>query len=232
MKKAVGLFIILVSLISCQQASVSLPEAEKSNVFIRNATWDKVQEFSVSARSIDSLDGVQEIVDTHNETATTDPWYVDTENTPIELAPTAEFYIYFTDTNEISYQITVERARVESERAWVTLCLQDYAQQFLRPVAFCIDTEVPEYRAPYIEPVYDPYVRWSFYAIAADGSIVWEEHITENPNYWNPDGSINEENCAIRMNALVPNWTQFEGAVRYIAGSLYTVPVPEIELIE
>ena len=204
------------------------PATVTKPVFVRDVEWKVLYSYDlVSARSIESTDGVKEMVEEHNAGTTVDPWYLDTENTPIENAPKCHIQTVYTDNGEKLVDELVDRVNAAYEVAWQLRWLQEQSTHDQRPMAVYVDSDVPTFTAAPVVPVIDPrtpYEKYSFYILNDSGIPIFVEHITEENGY-TVDGVVQTNFCDSRMATLLANWrSEFPDAAGCVSGKIYTDP--------
>jgi hypothetical protein len=149
---------------------------EAPNVHVVNSAWEIVREETL-ARAIESTDELQEEIDAYNSANTDDQWRLIYGDVPgIEDAPTADAFIVFADTHEISSQyIGIERKDLLDRRTTWRLQVELDSSSTGRPCVLYVDNVPPAPVVVVPEPV-DPYVAYAIYVLDSSGAVLWEEH--------------------------------------------------------
>lgn len=206
---------------ACDQATAT-PDA---SVWVVNSAWKVVAEYNYSGRAIESLDAVEDMVETYNAANTDDQLTIieDEEELNIENAPDARVMVVYADNFEVYCDNTVPRAQLEYEREIAKKEVKRLEYNSKRGAILYVDNDSPEYTPPYEPPVVDRYEKYSMYVLDAEGNIVWEEHITDY--YFDDDAA-----CDGRLNMMIQHWRSGvpDTWVTFIHGYIYVKPEPTL----
>ena len=176
--------------------------APTPNLHVVNSAWKTVYETTISsARSIDSTDFIAIMVADYNAAHTDDQWRVIYGDVPdVSVAPSADAYIVDAKLDRLAEYHGLARSSVETRRTE----LAEIAAA--REGTLYIDKTPP---APEPVHVVTDYERFALYLVAADGSILFEEHCKSAEEY------------ALRKSCYELQ-AQADGAGEYVvAGRLY-----------
>lgn len=138
------------------------------NVHIVNTIWETVYETTLSERGIDSVDFLITMRDEYNAAHTDDQWQIIYGDVPpAAAAPAADAYIVAASLDTLAEYHGLARTDLATRREVLrTQAAEDGGTLY-------IDKAPPE-----PPPVITDYERYALYLVAADGTILYEEHLT------------------------------------------------------
>jgi len=217
MKKILFALFVVFAFIGCTPTVV--PGAtDKANVFVVNSSWKTVKEFSVSGRAIESTEAIEAEVIAYNAEHTDDQYFiVYGEVPPIEESPLIDVYIVKpSDYSILSEYIDAERSDYVERKAV-------YQQQAYADGGILYVDNIPPMPIPVIDLRTD-YEKYALYLIAADGTILGEEHCSYTD--WVGLGYPSIQNYYGIRKAGFELQARADGGGEYVvAGALYTEPV-------
>jgi hypothetical protein len=149
-----------------------------ANLRAYNSAWHVVAEATVNARALDTDAALADYVAEYNATHTDDQLFLipGEEMIPMEEAPLAKAYVVQPATHEVlvEYQ-DVPRAELSERReTWRKQAYADGGTLYV--------DKIPPAPVPVIDdrPEYE---KWALYLIAADGTIIAEEHAPTEDEY-------------------------------------------------
>lgn len=143
---------------------------EKPNVHVVNSAWKIVYETSMSSRAIDSSDYIDQMVAEYNDAHTDDQWRIIYGDVPdISTAPKASASIVDASLAHIADFTDIPRSDLSTKRD----SLRETAKE--KSGTLYVDKTPP---TPAPVHVVTDYERYALYLIAADGTIIAEEHLT------------------------------------------------------
>lgn len=218
------LFALLFSFIACNSSGVGTPG--EANLWVVNSAWKVVAEYDYSARAINSLEAVENMVETYNRENAEDQLTIidDPSDLDIENAPDARILIVYADNLEVYCDNTFPREKLEYERNIARNEVKRLKFNSPRGAILYIDDAAPEIIPPYVPPVIDRYAKYSMYVLDVEGNIVWEEHITDY--YFDDDFA-----CDVRLNMMIQCWRSGapENWASFVHGYIYVKPEPPEE---
>ncbi len=196
------------------------PPAEDTTrkVFVVNSSWQVVYETAVNARAVDTIEMTEADVIEYNSTHTDDQYFIlYDEVPPIEESPLIDVFIVKPSDYSISSEyIDTERSDYVDRKS--TYQLQAYAEGGILYV-----DNIPPMPIPVIDLRTD-YEKYALYLIAADGSILGEEHCSDTD--WVGLGYPSIQNYYGIRKAGFELQARADGGGEYVvAGALYTEPV-------
>jgi len=214
LKRSILAIIAAFALAACTPPVETVIQTERPNVHAVDSAWRIVAEATIGARALDTAEALEAEAAAYNAAHTDDQWTVIYgEVPPIELSPSADAYIVYADTHEIIEEYHgIERADLTERRdqwrrqtdSYGTAIL--YVDNIPPPPVVIIDTR-------------SDYEKYALYLIAADGSIIFEEHLTDASYYATIDAHF-----ADRLD-IYQRQARLDGNGEYvISGAIYTPP--------